>query len=572
MNSGSSNSSGRKSNAASTQSEKEKQQQQQHHDVHHHHNLWKKQKHLKKMQQQHPWRLLLIASLCLVVGVQLYESMTETAQNPYFYNYYHTTLPSSSSSSTGQHRSLRLPSSLSTVTTTTTTTTTTTSSVSHNSSSSIHNNTNTNRISDQKEEKVKHTQNDAEENARASLESVAAAAQPLIPNQQQQQQLLQPQQQLKRVLMAIVSYDMTQAHYLEQLLEQVLDMCASTIETVDVVLYTSVVWPTSYVQNWQRLLLGQSCGNLEIIWKSPDWGHLFVNFHRQLFYDRLHDYDLFVYTEDDLLIQPRHVHGYWREMQQLIERVGYKTTKPWKTAGDYAVGFLRYEWQHGDPNTKMMHAAPNSTATSTTATTPSRDMNRKLIWEHHWNLTSVDAFKNRHLVNVPTVGGNNELHYFTAPGYQHQGMYMALPMQLEVWRDRRPCQFQESPWMTKMHLHRERVSSLQLFSNPRSDMGCGVKQIIPIDRYQDFLVQHLSNKQHKSMWLFINMTVSQAELHDILQQVQHNLSLPTSSSSPPSSSRLIMYNGEWNETNPERRKDDFDPNLTEYHQVFPAAF
>ena len=137
-----------------------------------------------------------------------------------------------------------------------------------------------------------------------------------------------------------------------------------------------------------------------------------------------------------------------------------------------------------------------------------------MIWEHRWNLTSVEAFRERHVVPVPirqqatneTGRGPQEYqHYFNGAGNCHQGMFMATTWQLRAWEKRAPkCDFRNSPWKLPMHLHREKVSSLQLFW--KGGRGCNVTQIIPMERHQDFLIHHMSNKQWHSHWKTVRRT------------------------------------------------------------------
>jgi hypothetical protein len=90
---------------------------------------------------------------------------------------------------------------------------------------------------------------------------------------------------------------------------------------VDVVIHTTVVWPQPCVEEWEEANT-LPCGTISISIKDPLWELNLVKFHRdEFFYDPqvLLEYDLFVYIEEDMLLQSRHSFGFWRETKQLEE-------------------------------------------------------------------------------------------------------------------------------------------------------------------------------------------------------------------------------------------------------------
>ena len=56
---------------------------------------------------------------------------------------------------------------------------------------------------------------------------------------------------------------------------------------------------------------------------SPDWGKQVVDHHRRIFYDHIDEgFDLFVHTEEDVLIRPTSMLAFLQEMENLREQVG----------------------------------------------------------------------------------------------------------------------------------------------------------------------------------------------------------------------------------------------------------
>jgi len=63
-----------------------------------------------------------------------------------------------------------------------------------------------------------------------------------------------------------------------------------------------------------------------------------VDFHRELFYERIDQYDVFIYTEDDIRISPKVVASYLHETKRVESLVGPEH------ANDFNVGIVRYEY------------------------------------------------------------------------------------------------------------------------------------------------------------------------------------------------------------------------------------
>jgi hypothetical protein len=343
-----------------------------------------------------------------------------------------------------------------------------------------------------------------------------------------------------RILMAIVSYDLKQYQHLDRLLDSIFhDICASA-SVVDVVIYTTVAWPVSSFEDWE------GCGTIEIKIKASSWKKRLVNFHRELFYQKLklNRYDLFVYTEDDHLIQMRHIFGFLRETQMLRETLGEDRFT------DYSIGFLRYEEEEEDSSSSQQQQLSAA---------------KKIIWEHRWDLSSSssssveEGFDNRHLVHISGMNNTNQTTtYFNGGGPYHQGMFMATPQQLLAWKERPPnCRF-NTTWFVERPERREKVSSLHLFSKE----GCNVTQIIPMERYQDFLVHHMSNTQHKVLYKYLPKDGSVNPTSITSTQLGSRLRRRSTAAVAKirNKTNVRMYNDET------QKKGDPEPDLSEYQK------
>mmetsp|Transcript_30055 Transcript_30055/g.72144 ORF Transcript_30055/g.72144 Transcript_30055/m.72144 type:complete len:327 (-) Transcript_30055:18-998(-) len=210
--------------------------------------------------------------------------------------------------------------------------------------------------------------------------------------------------------------------------------------------------------------------------KSPDTRLHLVDFHRELFYERLEDYSLFIYTEDDIRVSPRTVATYLFETKRVIEKLG-----PEK-ASDYNVGIVRYEYNYPsniiiDDGTR--HATQNVT---------------RVYWEHSWQPPigkSVDIIPQKDIL----------------PGYihmsnHHQGMYLATQDLLRAWKDRSGCEFnmvknrphaKGKPHQPSEGTQRVWMSSQQLYGSHH----CNVQQLLPMESFGALTVLHLPNKNYR---------------------------------------------------------------------------
>jgi hypothetical protein len=288
-----------------------------------------------------------------------------------------------------------------------------------------------------------------------------------------------------KILVAIAAYDFSQIPHLEEVLDGYFDLCAAG-SLVKVVVYCTVPWPVTLIDLLNTRFVctnpsPRSGFSITIHLLSPVVRLHLVDYHRPLFYENLEQYDVFIYSEDDIRVSPKTVATYLSETKRVAEMVG-----PSK-ASDYNVGIARYEYNYPpdiiiDDNTR--HATQNVT---------------RVYWEHSWHPsipTSVDQ--------IPQTKGINGLSNYVHMKNHHQGMYLATRDLLRAWKLRKGCEFDEmknrpgmrdKPSQPSEGTQRVWMSSQQLYGNRH----CNVQQVIPMDKFGALTVLHLPNKNYRRL-------------------------------------------------------------------------
>ncbi|EED89405.1 predicted protein [Thalassiosira pseudonana CCMP1335] len=333
-----------------------------------------------------------------------------------------------------------------------------------------------------------------------------------------------------RILATIASYDFMQLPHLEEVLDGFQDLCYAG-SMVDLVIYTTVVvrfvrcvdllcWSESlivqviglqfpevsfnfysfmliYFIRHRHHLLRQypvalidmlndrmRCNNpsptsgmtVTLQLKPPSVRLHLVDFHRTLFYDRIDQYDLFIYTEDDIRVSPKTVASYLyetRRVQKLLE--GTKDKDP----SDYNVGIVRYEYNFPENvviTDKTRHATENVT---------------RVYWEHLGKPIFEKA--------VDKVDDEVLSQYYISMHLHHQGMYLATRELLKAWKVRPNCKFDEvrnrpgKGSQPSEGTQRVWMSSQMLYGGRH----CGVKQLLPVENFGQLTVLHLPNKNYR---------------------------------------------------------------------------
>jgi hypothetical protein len=280
-----------------------------------------------------------------------------------------------------------------------------------------------------------------------------------------------------RILVVIAAYDFSQIPHLEEVLDTYHDLCIVGA-FVDVVIHATVAYPVALIDLWNTRF---PCSDyhVTIVLKPHSLRLHLVDEHRTLFYEKINEYDLFIYTEDDMRVSATAVATYLYEtkrIEQLLQ--GQSEVKP----SDFNVGIVRYEYNYPanviiDDNTR--HATQNVT---------------RVYWEH-------SNFERPVVPNaVDHVPQTLLAQKYVFMKNHHQGMYLATRELLQAWKDRGPqCRFdqiRDRPGRGAQPTEgtqRVWMSSHMLYGSKH----CNVQQVIPIDAMGSLTIWHLPNKNYR---------------------------------------------------------------------------
>ena len=221
----------------------------------------------------------------------------------------------------------------------------------------------------------------------------------------------------KRILIAIAAYDFNQIPHLGEVLDAYQDLCVTGASKVDVVIHATVAYPVTLIDLLNSRLLPdcRDIFSITITLKPKKLRLHLVDCHRELFYRKIDDYDLFIYTEDDIRVPPRVVGAYLAETKRVEDMVGLERSS------DFNVGIVRYEYNFPSNvvmDDKTRHATQNVS---------------RVYWEHGF---------------YPVVGG--AVRFLEEPALKetyvqmqndHQGMFLATSYLLKAWKVRENCNF-----------------------------------------------------------------------------------------------------------------------------------
>jgi hypothetical protein len=217
-----------------------------------------------------------------------------------------------------------------------------------------------------------------------------------------------------RILIAVASFDFSQLPHLEEVLDAYSDLCA-TGALVDLIVHATVPYPITLIDLLNtRLTCVNPTGRFRVTISlvSPTVRLHLVDIHRPLFYEKIDDYDLFIYTEDDIRVTPRTIASYLHETKVLQKKIGF--TKSLR----YNVGIVRYEYNFPSNvlmDDKTRHATQNVT---------------RVYWEHSYHFPPVPKVVDF----VPNFD-----HQYVHMNNHHQGMFLATRDLLKAWKE--ICQF-----------------------------------------------------------------------------------------------------------------------------------
>jgi hypothetical protein len=190
--------------------------------------------------------------------------------------------------------------------------------------------------------------------------------------------------------------------------------------------------------------------------------------HRDYMAARLDQFDVFLYTEDDILLKPKAVRTYLKHCKLLGDCVAA------------VPGFLRVEQNISHTITTSKRGVSRAVL-SEDAIIPGSPENRFVHWEN-----SEQGWKAEKVNGV----------VYVQPEHPYQAMWIATGQQLLRWNA--TCSYLTTPQDAGNYAHfandliyREWAACLQLFES------CSVRKMVPLgDDFDQFLVHHLSDKTH----------------------------------------------------------------------------
>lgn len=258
------------------------------------------------------------------------------------------------------------------------------------------------------------------------------------------------------------------------------DLCVTGAATVDVIIHATVAYPVALIDMLNSRLLPkcQNIFSLSIVLKPKSLRLHLVDCHRELFYQQIENYDLFIYTEDDIRVTPTTVAAYMDETERIQSIVGESQS------ASFNVGIVRYEYNFPSNvviDDKTRHATQNVT---------------RVYWEHSFNAENpfpdaLDAVPNSQLSQTHVHMRNH-----------HQGLFLATRFLLKAWKEMPNCRFDEvrdrpgmkdRPSQPSEGTQRVWMSSQMLYGGRH----CGVQQVIPVNSFGTLTVLHLPNKNYR---------------------------------------------------------------------------
>lgn len=291
-----------------------------------------------------------------------------------------------------------------------------------------------------------------------------------------------------RILIAIAAYDFSQLPHFEEVLDAYQDLCVTGASKVDLVIHATVAYPVTLIDllNSRLLPVCQDVFSITIVLKSPSLRLHLVDCHRPMFYEKIDDYDLFIYTEDDIRVTPRTVAAYVSETNKIKELKHDQ-------ASNFNIGIVRYEYNYPSNvviDDKTRHATQNVT---------------RVYWEHGQYPVFPKA--------VDVVPDDTLSPAYLHMRNHHQGMFLATSDLLKAWKEKPGCEFDKvrdrpglknRPSQPAEGTQRVWMSSQMLYGGRH----CNVQQVIPVESFGTLTVLHLPNKNYRRVGHFRNRTFS----------------------------------------------------------------
>ena len=287
----------------------------------------------------------------------------------------------------------------------------------------------------------------------------------------------------QRILICVASFNFDQFTFFEEQLEGFRSLTEAGAHVTIIVHTTEPYTPALIdVLNTRMYADDDAMGSfqMKIVILAPTVRLHLVDYHRTVFYEYLDDYDLFIYSEDDMRANAALVANYLIQTRKVKRLLGNNP----KLASDYNVGVIRYEYNYPfdviiDDNTRML--TRNAT---------------RVYWEHSQGRPVFEKVVDE--VENPALAGE-----FMTLRNTHQGMFLATQDLLRAWKERgNNCRFDEirdrPGWKNKPSqpaegTQRVWMSSVMLYGKKH----CDVKLLMPLKSFGKMNVHHLPNKNYR---------------------------------------------------------------------------
>jgi len=148
----------------------------------------------------------------------------------------------------------------------------------------------------------------------------------------------------KKILVALASFNLDQLTFLEEQLEGYRGLAEAGAE-VSVVIHATEPYSVALIDILNTRMYFDSkryvgSFNIKVVLLNPHVRLHLVDHHRTLFYDNLDNFDLFIYSEDDMKANVQAVATYLEETERVKSLIGAGK------ASNYNVGIIRYEYNY----------------------------------------------------------------------------------------------------------------------------------------------------------------------------------------------------------------------------------
>lgn len=221
-----------------------------------------------------------------------------------------------------------------------------------------------------------------------------------------------------------------------------------------VVLHTTVEWSPSLLRMMRQKTFCYRINSsfpITLDMSDKSIGTALSAVHRETLKKQLHNYDLFIYHEDDIIVKNSHVVGYLHETKMLHHLL------PENGLQDHVIGFQRYR--------RVLRPG-----------------------EHHrGNFEEIEIYEQENMEEVPNLDQIcvKDTPYIKVSGNTHQAMWMFTKQQILMLHDK--CGF-----LDHKSASREYMSSFSQFD------VCHLTKLLPAARLYTFTVYHYYHQRHVS--------------------------------------------------------------------------